>query len=151
MTADGFGRASTAATRLGPVTGRHDEGPSGGACSTRHSCSDPSRRGRSPASKSGTRSVAVIAIGLIGWVMAKPAVAAYLLIFLTPLVVGINAGVVVPGVAAERRRSWPVRRGHRPAMAGWSAHAARSGGRGWTASMLSLIALGRHEFCAAAR
>jgi hypothetical protein len=40
--------------------------------------------------------VAVIAIGLTGWVMAKPPVAAYLLIFATPLVVGISAGSVVP-------------------------------------------------------
>jgi murein biosynthesis integral membrane protein MurJ len=39
---------------------------------------------------------AVICIGLVGWVMARPAVAAYLLIFLTPLVVGINGGSVVP-------------------------------------------------------
>ena len=39
---------------------------------------------------------AVIAIGLIGWVMAKPAVAAYLLIFITPLVAGIDPGVALP-------------------------------------------------------
>lgn len=39
--------------------------------------------------------VAVIAIGIIGWVMARPAVAAYLLIFLTPLTVGLNDAVVV--------------------------------------------------------
>jgi murein biosynthesis integral membrane protein MurJ len=38
---------------------------------------------------------AVIAVGVIGWVMARPAVAAYLLIFLTPLVVGLNDAVVV--------------------------------------------------------
>ena len=41
---------------------------------------------------------AVIVIGIIGWVMARPAVAAYLLVFLTPLVVGLNAGLVVPGL-----------------------------------------------------
>ena len=40
--------------------------------------------------------LAVIVIGTIGWVIARPAVAAYLLIFLTPLVVGINAGAVIP-------------------------------------------------------
>ena len=40
--------------------------------------------------------LAVIAIALVGWVMARPAAAAYLLIFLTPLVVGVNAGSVVP-------------------------------------------------------
>ena len=39
---------------------------------------------------------AAICIGLIGWVMARPAVAAYLLIFVTPLVVGISGGSVVP-------------------------------------------------------
>jgi peptidoglycan biosynthesis protein MviN/MurJ (putative lipid II flippase) len=37
----------------------------------------------------------VIAAGLAGWVMARPAVAAYLLILLTPLVVGLNDAVVV--------------------------------------------------------
>jgi hypothetical protein len=35
--------------------------------------------------------IAVIAIGIAGWVMVRPAVAAYLLIFLTPLIVGLNA------------------------------------------------------------
>jgi putative peptidoglycan lipid II flippase len=40
--------------------------------------------------------LAVICIGLVGWVMTRPAVAAYLLIFTTPLTVGINAGSVVP-------------------------------------------------------
>jgi peptidoglycan biosynthesis protein MviN/MurJ (putative lipid II flippase) len=44
---------------------------------------------------------AVISIGLIGWVMARPPVAAYLLIFITPLVVGINAGSVVPLLRAN--------------------------------------------------
>jgi putative peptidoglycan lipid II flippase len=39
---------------------------------------------------------AVIAIGLVGWVMARPAAAAYLLIFVTPLIVGVSAGSVVP-------------------------------------------------------
>jgi hypothetical protein len=39
--------------------------------------------------------MAVVAIGLIAWVMARPEVAAYLLIFLTPLIVGLNDGVVV--------------------------------------------------------
>jgi murein biosynthesis integral membrane protein MurJ len=39
--------------------------------------------------------IAVAAVGLIGWVMARPVVAAYLLIFLTPLVVGLNDAVVV--------------------------------------------------------
>lgn len=39
---------------------------------------------------------AAITIAVIGWVMARPPVAAYLLIFVTPLVVGISAGSVVP-------------------------------------------------------
>lgn len=39
---------------------------------------------------------AVVCAGLVGWVMARPAVAAYLLIFVTPLVVGISGGSVVP-------------------------------------------------------
>jgi putative peptidoglycan lipid II flippase len=39
---------------------------------------------------------AVIAIIIVGWVMARPPTAAYLLIFLTPLIVGINAGRIVP-------------------------------------------------------
>jgi putative peptidoglycan lipid II flippase len=41
---------------------------------------------------------AVIVIGVIGWVATHPAVAAYLLVFLTPLVVGLDAGLVVPGL-----------------------------------------------------
>ena len=40
--------------------------------------------------------LAVPVICLMGWVMTNPPVAAYLLIFLTPLVVGINAGAIVP-------------------------------------------------------
>jgi putative peptidoglycan lipid II flippase len=44
---------------------------------------------------------AVIVIGIVGWVMARPAVGAYLLIFLTPLVVGLDAGLVVPGLRAN--------------------------------------------------
>jgi hypothetical protein len=40
--------------------------------------------------------LAVVAIGLIAWVIARPVMAAYLLIFLTPLLVGIGAGAVVP-------------------------------------------------------
>jgi murein biosynthesis integral membrane protein MurJ len=39
--------------------------------------------------------VAVLAIGIAGWVIARPAVAAYLLIFLTPLIVGLNDAVVI--------------------------------------------------------
>ncbi|MBO0771109.1 MAG: hypothetical protein J2P35_06585 [Actinobacteria bacterium] len=39
---------------------------------------------------------AVVAGGIVAWVIARPPVAAYLLIFLTPLVVGINPGEVVP-------------------------------------------------------
>ncbi len=41
--------------------------------------------------------IAVVVAWLIGLVMARPAVAAYLLIFLTPLIVGLNRGVV-PGL-----------------------------------------------------
>jgi len=41
---------------------------------------------------------AVIAAALIGWVMARPPVAAYLLIFLTPLIVGLNAGAIIPAL-----------------------------------------------------
>jgi peptidoglycan biosynthesis protein MviN/MurJ (putative lipid II flippase) len=40
--------------------------------------------------------LAVACAGLVGWVLARPAVAAYLLIFVTPLVVGISGGSVVP-------------------------------------------------------
>jgi murein biosynthesis integral membrane protein MurJ len=40
--------------------------------------------------------VAAITIGLAGWVMTRPAAAAYLLIFFTPLIVGISAGSVIP-------------------------------------------------------
>jgi peptidoglycan biosynthesis protein MviN/MurJ (putative lipid II flippase) len=35
-------------------------------------------------------------LGLSVWVLARPQVAAYLLIFLTPLIVGVNAGAVIP-------------------------------------------------------
>jgi murein biosynthesis integral membrane protein MurJ len=37
---------------------------------------------------------AVIAIGIIGCVMARPAIAAYMLIFLTPLIVGLNVAPI---------------------------------------------------------
>jgi putative peptidoglycan lipid II flippase len=40
--------------------------------------------------------VLLVVAGLSGWVAARPQVAAYLLIFLTPLIVGVNAGAVVP-------------------------------------------------------
>ena len=39
---------------------------------------------------------AVICAGLVGWVLTRPQVAAYLLIFVTPLVAGISGGSVVP-------------------------------------------------------
>jgi murein biosynthesis integral membrane protein MurJ len=39
---------------------------------------------------------AALSIAVVGWVMAWPAVAAYLLIFFTPLVVGISGGSAVP-------------------------------------------------------
>ena len=42
--------------------------------------------------------LAVPVIFLIGWVMVRPAIAAYLLILLTPLIVGINAGAVIPAL-----------------------------------------------------
>lgn len=42
--------------------------------------------------------IAVVVIGLIGVVMARPVIAAYLMIFLSPLVVGINAGTIVPSL-----------------------------------------------------
>ena len=42
--------------------------------------------------------VAVIVIGLIGVVWAKPVIAAYLMILLSPLVVGINAGTIIPSL-----------------------------------------------------
>jgi peptidoglycan biosynthesis protein MviN/MurJ (putative lipid II flippase) len=38
----------------------------------------------------------VVVAGLGGLVMAKPAAAAYILIFFTPLIVGVNAGSVIP-------------------------------------------------------
>ncbi len=44
---------------------------------------------------------AVLVLGIIAWVAARPPVAAYLLIFVTPLVVGLNAGLVVPGLRAN--------------------------------------------------
>jgi murein biosynthesis integral membrane protein MurJ len=40
--------------------------------------------------------VAVVVVCLSGWVWVMPQVAAYLLIFLTPLIVGVNAGAVIP-------------------------------------------------------
>ena len=43
----------------------------------------------------------VIVAAIVGWVAARPEVGAYLLIFLTPLVVGLNAGTVVPGLRAN--------------------------------------------------
>jgi murein biosynthesis integral membrane protein MurJ len=42
--------------------------------------------------------VMVFIVLLIGFVITRPVVAAYLMIFLTPLVVGINAGSLVPGL-----------------------------------------------------
>jgi len=44
---------------------------------------------------------AVLVLGIIAWVAARPPVAAYLLVFVTPLVVGLNAGLVVPGLRAN--------------------------------------------------
>ena len=41
---------------------------------------------------------AAVIILLIGGVMLRPVIAAYLLVFMTPLVVGLNAGSVVPGL-----------------------------------------------------
>jgi putative peptidoglycan lipid II flippase len=38
--------------------------------------------------------LAVVAIGIAAWVMARPVVAAYMLIFLTPLIVGLNDAVI---------------------------------------------------------
>jgi peptidoglycan biosynthesis protein MviN/MurJ (putative lipid II flippase) len=40
--------------------------------------------------------ILVVVAGLAGQVMARPAAAAYLLVFLTPLIVGVNAGSVIP-------------------------------------------------------
>jgi putative peptidoglycan lipid II flippase len=40
--------------------------------------------------------VLVVLIGLVGLVMARPVIAAYLMIFLSPLIVGINAGTIIP-------------------------------------------------------
>jgi hypothetical protein len=42
--------------------------------------------------------IAVPASILIGVVMAKPVIAAYLMIFLSPLVVGVNAGTIIPAL-----------------------------------------------------
>ena len=39
---------------------------------------------------------AAVVVLIVGWAMARPAIAAYLLIFLTPLVVGVSAGSLVP-------------------------------------------------------
>jgi hypothetical protein len=39
--------------------------------------------------------IGLVLAGLSGWVLAKPQVAAYLLILLTPLIVGVNAGVAL--------------------------------------------------------
>jgi peptidoglycan biosynthesis protein MviN/MurJ (putative lipid II flippase) len=39
---------------------------------------------------------AVAVLGLSGWVLVRPAAGAYLLIFLTPLVVGLDAGHLIP-------------------------------------------------------
>jgi putative peptidoglycan lipid II flippase len=42
--------------------------------------------------------IAVPAIMLLGVVMARPVIAAYLMIFLSPLIVGINAGTILPSL-----------------------------------------------------
>jgi hypothetical protein len=42
--------------------------------------------------------IAVPASILIGVVMARPVIAAYLMIFLSPLVVGVNAGTIIPAL-----------------------------------------------------
>ena len=43
----------------------------------------------------------VVMLILIGLVMLRPHIGAYLMVFLTPLVVGLNAGSVVPGLRAN--------------------------------------------------
>ena len=44
---------------------------------------------------------AVLVLGIIAWVAARPPVAAYLLIFVTPLVVGSTRASSVPGLRAN--------------------------------------------------
>jgi hypothetical protein len=67
--------------------------------------------------------LAVVVLAVIGLVIARPVIAAYSLVLLTPLVVGINAGAVVPvvrpnealialfGLAISLRWLWGLRSG----------------------------------------
>ena len=142
--ADGIAAAphASAAGLAGVPRGTSRSRPCAAGGSTRSCCSASLAVGALAGIKIKYAVLAVIAIGLIGWVMARPAVAAYLLIFLTPLIVGLNAGSVVPAAPAERSAHRPVRRGHRAALAGGTAQRRHPAAAAWTASTSTLIALG---------